>query len=157
MALLCNRAQSIYDDLLDGKPLPALTELYLFVHRAHGGSLFVVLLVLVGTAAFFLHFAASRAGDPLAAVWIWILAVALIIFGTMFYFGMGFVALVLPLISTCCGMVAEPPGSPAEEFLRAGLFLGALLGAVLYLIVLAVLMGRMRPRWEDGAREQAEN
>jgi len=148
MALFCHRAQGLYDDLLGGKPLPVLTEFYLFVHGVHGGYLFVVLLLLVATVAFLPHFAATRSRDPLVAIWIWILLGTLTAFGTIFYLGVGVIALLLPLISTCCGMVSEPPGSPNEEFLQACLFVGALLGAMLYLAVLAVLMWRRRPRWE---------
>lgn len=149
MTVFCGVGNSVYDRLLNGKPLPALTQFYIDVHARP--ALFILVVVLLATHAFVVHLAASRATDPVSGIWIWLGSMAATGFVMALYLTAGFIAVLLPLISIPGGMTQITPEEASAELLRYWAFVGFFLLSLLYAVGAAVLMWRRRPKWQPAA------
>lgn len=152
---LANAAHSWYEVLLGGKPLPALTQFLLSIHLPLGANVFAVALVLMATHAFLVHWFTSRAQDESRAVWTWLLMASLTIAALLFYLFASLIALLLPLVPICCGMVH----SPDDDWWKT-VRIVSFLGAMLYALVLAIITWRggtrARNQPEAGRKSEAE-
>lgn len=146
MTVLCGLGSSLYARLLDGKPLPVLTEFYIDIHAKPG--VFILVLVMLATHALVVQLAASRAPDPISGIWIWLGLMAAPGFVMALYLTAGFIAVLLPLISFPGGMTQTTPEEEWAELLRFWAYAGFFLLSLLYMVAVAVLMWRRRSKWE---------
>lgn len=149
MTVLCFVGNSVYERLLNGKPLPLLTQFYLDVHEK--SALFILVVLILATHAFVVHLAASQASDPISGIWIWLVSMAGTAFAMALYLTAGFIAVLLPLVSIPGGITQITPEEESAESLRFWAFVGFFLVSLLYAVAAAVLMWRRRPKWEAQA------
>ncbi len=135
---------------LQGKPLPALTQLFLAVHSNDPFVVLAAALFFASLYAFLAYRLITSARDEPAALWRFITLVSLTVPALLLYVAICALATYLPSISFLSGMQQMTPEMVAREEQELRVHLALLAGALLFTISAAAVM--IRDVWRKHGR-----